>query len=190
MILNAPNRLCVTAPSGDRSLSYIHQKRLLRAEPKAVARASETTGQKDLPEEEGDKTWLSLAVGEELADWPPSSLKSTEEEVVALDPVLRGTLNQSEITYVFLNNEVPLKLPTFYMLLRMFSDDNYPDQIHYRSLLRFLRGVVTSTELHHGSKSAARCMSSSSMVPGVSTSVENPTTTSVAPVAPGSRALK
>ena len=84
--------------------------------------------QEALPEEE-DKDWFSSAVNEELAGWQPAFLRSVEEELSALDPTQRGTTNQSEITYVFLKNEVPLKLSTFYLLLQMFCDENYPDQV-------------------------------------------------------------
>lgn len=79
--------------------------------------------------EDRDKAELSLAVREELSDWQLSSLRSTEDEVTALDLAFSGTLNRSEITHLFLKNEVPLKLPTFSLLLRMFSENNDPVQV-------------------------------------------------------------
>ncbi|XP_041694669.1 uncharacterized protein C1orf87 [Coregonus clupeaformis] len=133
----APTRLCVTAPSGDRSLSYIHQRNpaVTRTELRAgtAARASEeekpTSSYRDLPEEEQEDC-LSLAISEQLADWQASSpLRTIQEEVVALDPALKGTISQSQITQAFLRHEVPLKLPTFRQLLLTFCDADHPDQV-------------------------------------------------------------
>lgn len=79
--------------------------------------------------EDRDKAELSSAVREELSDWQLSSLRSTEDEVAALDPSFSGTVNRPEITHLFLKNDVPLKLPTFSLLLQIFSDKNDPVQV-------------------------------------------------------------
>lgn len=71
--------------------------------------------------EDRDKSQLSSAVREELSDWQLSSLRSTEDEVAALDASFSGTVNRSEITRLFLKNDVPLKLPAFSLLLHIFS---------------------------------------------------------------------
>lgn len=79
--------------------------------------------------EDRDKAELSAAVREELSDWQLSSLRSAEDEVAALDPAISETLNRAEITHLFLKHDVPLKLPTFSLLLEMFSDKNDPVQV-------------------------------------------------------------
>lgn len=79
--------------------------------------------------EDRDKAELSSAVREELSDWQLSSLRSAEDDVAALDPAISETLNRSEITHLFLKHDVPLKLPTFSLLLEMFSDKNDPVQV-------------------------------------------------------------
>ncbi len=79
--------------------------------------------------EDRDRAELSSAVREELSDWQLSSLRSAEDEAAALDLSFSGTLNQSEITHLFLTHGVPLKLPTFSLLLQTFSDENDPVQV-------------------------------------------------------------
>ncbi|XP_044217172.1 uncharacterized protein C1orf87 [Thunnus albacares] len=137
VINQVPDRVCMTAPSGDRSRSYIHPKTSHITESRAAG-AAETTEQKGASED-GDKAELSSAVSDELSDWQLSSLTSTEDDAAALDSTSGGTLDRSEVTHLFLKNDVPLKLPTFSLLLQMFSDECDPDQVHYRKLLRFIR---------------------------------------------------
>ncbi|KAE8294582.1 putative protein C1orf87 [Larimichthys crocea] len=127
VINQVPNRMCVTAPSGDRSRSYIHPKTHHSCDPRA-AEVLQTTGQIGVSEDR-DKAELSSAVREELSDWQLSSLRSAEDDVAALDPAISETLNRSEITHLFLKHDVPLKLPTFSLLLEMFSDKNDPVQV-------------------------------------------------------------
>ncbi|KAM7387790.1 hypothetical protein PAMP_024004 [Pampus punctatissimus] len=124
-INQVPDRVCVTAPSGDRSRSYIHPKSHI-ADPGAAG-AAETTEQTGVCED-GDKAELSSAVSVQLSDWQLSSLTSAEDEVAALDSSSRGTIHRSQITQLFLKNDVPLKLPTFSLLLQIFSDESDPDQ--------------------------------------------------------------
>ncbi|CAJ1059443.1 galactose-specific lectin nattectin-like [Xyrichtys novacula] len=72
---------------------------------------------------------LSSAVRDELCDWQPSTPTSVEDESSALDLTFSGTLSRPEITHLFLKHNVPLKFPTFSLLLQMFSDKNDPDQV-------------------------------------------------------------
>ncbi|XP_070816341.1 uncharacterized protein C1orf87 [Chaetodon trifascialis] len=146
VINQVPDRLCVTAPSGDHSRSYIHPKAHLNSEPRA-AEAQETTEQKGVSEDR-DKAQLSSAVREEMSDWQLSSLRSAEDDAAALDLTFSGMLDRSEITHLFLKHDVPLKLPTFSLLLQMFSDKNDPVQIHYRNLLQFIRSSAFPEEVH------------------------------------------
>ncbi|XP_056234410.1 uncharacterized protein C1orf87 isoform X1 [Seriola aureovittata] len=138
VINQVPDRLCVTAPSGDHSRSYIHPKTRQHVTEHRAAEPPETTEQRG-ESEPRDKWELSSAVREELRDWQLSSLRSTEDEVAALDASLSGTVNRSEITHLFLKNDVPLKLPTFSLLLQIFSDKDDPVQIYYRNLLQFIK---------------------------------------------------
>lgn len=85
--------------------------------------------QGNLSEGGQEEDWLCLAIREELCDWPASSLRGIEDKLVALDSSLRGTLKQSQIIDVFLNKEVPLKLPSFHLLLKAFSDVHNPDKV-------------------------------------------------------------
>ncbi|GAA6230656.1 uncharacterized protein C1orf87 homolog isoform X2 [Lates japonicus] len=146
VINQVPDRLCVTAPSGDRSRSYIHPKTQQHDAEHRAAEVLET--QRGVPEDR-DKAELSSAVREELSDWQLSSLRSTEDEVAALDPSFSGTVNRPEITHLFLKNDVPLKLPTFSLLLQIFSDKNDPVQIYYRDLLQFIKTSAFPEEVHN-----------------------------------------
>ncbi|XP_049443052.1 uncharacterized protein C1orf87 [Epinephelus fuscoguttatus] len=150
VINQVPDRLCVTAPSGDRSRSYIHPRTPHSSDPSA-AEGPQTTEQ-TAASEDRDKAELSSAVREELSDWRLSCLRSTEDEVAALDLTCSGTLNRSEITHLFLRNDIPLKLPTFSLLLQMFSDKNDTVQIHYRDLLQFIISSAFPEELHNDSE--------------------------------------
>ncbi|XP_026179077.1 uncharacterized protein C1orf87 isoform X2 [Mastacembelus armatus] len=138
VINQVPDRLCVTAPSGDCSRSYIHPKTLHTGPRAAEEDASE----------DGDMAELSSAVREELCHWPLSSLTPTEDDVAALDPSFTGTVNRSQITHLFLKNDVPLKLPTFSLLLHMFSDEGDSEQVYYRKLLQFIRRSALPEEPH------------------------------------------
>ncbi|KAE8294586.1 hypothetical protein D5F01_LYC07540 [Larimichthys crocea] len=79
VINQVPNRMCVTAPSGDRSRSYIHPKTHHSCDPRAAEIGVS---------EDRDKAELSSAVREELSDWQLSSLRSAEDDVAALDPAI------------------------------------------------------------------------------------------------------
>nr|XP_046248856.1 uncharacterized protein C1orf87 isoform X2 [Scatophagus argus] len=144
-INQVPDRLCVTAPPGDRSRSYIHPKTRLHCERRAAA-ALQTTEQ-DGACEDGDKAELCAAVREQLSDWQLSSLRSAGDELAALDLTCGGTLNRSDVTHLFLKHDVPLKLPTFSLLLHVFSDKKDPVQIHYRSLLQFIQSSAFPEKL-------------------------------------------
>ncbi|KAG7459158.1 hypothetical protein JOB18_007797 [Solea senegalensis] len=141
-INQVPDRLCVTAPSGDRSRSYIHPRTPHITGRRATA-VLETTRESL---EDTERCELSSAVREELCDWQISSLRSAEDEMAALDPSSSGTVHRSQITHLFLKHDVPLKLPTFSLLLHEFSDINDPVLIYYRKLLQFLEASAFSTE--------------------------------------------
>ncbi|XP_031430687.1 uncharacterized protein C1orf87 isoform X2 [Clupea harengus] len=85
---------------------------------------------------------VAQAVREELQGWGVSPLKNIERDVLELDASFTGTIHQSLLTYVFLRNEVPLKLPTLGHLFHTFSEKTCPDEVQYRELLHFLRDVA------------------------------------------------
>ncbi|KAG5275648.1 hypothetical protein AALO_G00123010 [Alosa alosa] len=101
--------------------------------------------------EPGEEQRLVLqAVREELQDWGASSSSSSssstlgniERDVLELDTSRTGAIHQAQLTYVFLRNKVPLKLPTLGRLFHMFSKETCPDEVLYRELLHFLSGVA------------------------------------------------
>ncbi|XP_071342623.1 uncharacterized protein C1orf87 isoform X2 [Trachinotus anak] len=151
VINQVPDRVCVTAPSGDRSRSYIHPNTRQQVVPRRSAELLEPTEQRD-ESEHRDESELSSAVREELCDWQLSSLGSAEDEVAALDASCSGTVDRSEITHLFLKNNVPLTLPTFSLLLQIFSDKNDPAQIYYRNLLQFIRASAFPEDRRSGSQ--------------------------------------
>lgn len=71
------------------------------------------------------------AVLEELQGWKHHKLelRKTEEDVVGLDSSHTGTVHQSELTYLFLRRQVPLRLPTLASLLHTFSSPAHPEQV-------------------------------------------------------------
>lgn len=72
---------------------------------------------------------LLSSVSEELQDWEPHTFQSIEEEVTSLDPSQSGILHQSELTYLFLRLQMPLKLSTLACVFRSFSDARDPEQV-------------------------------------------------------------
>ncbi|XP_012691588.2 uncharacterized protein C1orf87 homolog isoform X3 [Clupea harengus] len=148
------DRQCVTAPCGDRSLSYIHLKKSLSAVTdlrRAAQQRSLSGGREkgELKDEEPEERVaqepeerVAQAVREELQGWGVSPLKNIERDVLELDASFTGTIHQSLLTYVFLRNEVPLKLPTLGHLFHTFSEKTCPDEVQYRELLHFLRDVA------------------------------------------------
>lgn len=81
---------------------------------------------------------LLSSVSEELQDWEPHTFQSIEEEVTSLDPSQSGILHQSELTFLFLRLQMPLKLSTLACVFRSFSDARDPEQV----LLRITANIV------------------------------------------------
>ncbi|XP_051737064.1 uncharacterized protein C1orf87 isoform X2 [Ctenopharyngodon idella] len=131
-----PDRRCVTAPCGDRSRSYIHLKSTNNL---GHSKQHHNTGAEHVQTEE---RCLLSSVSEELRDWEPHAFQSIEEEVTSLDPSQSGILHQSELTYLFLRLQMPLKLSTLACVFRSFTDTREPEQVHYKELLQFIQRAV------------------------------------------------
>ncbi|KAL2089550.1 hypothetical protein ACEWY4_014238 [Coilia grayii] len=145
------DRQCATAPCGDRSLSYIHVKKSLSAVTdlcKATQPQESLSGGKEegeLKERELEERLLR-AVREELRGWGGAPIRNIECDVLKLDTSRAGTIHQSQLSYAFLRNEVPLKLPTLGHLFHTFSKDMCPDEVDYGKLLHFLREATAEDD--------------------------------------------
>ncbi|XP_039591209.1 uncharacterized protein C1orf87 [Polypterus senegalus] len=137
---------CVTAPTGDRSLSYIHgQKKVpvgdhsstwLQDDPKTEA-AEETTGP------------LRTIVRNELQKCSKHSLKRVQEELAALDSAHSGLAHPSRMSLLLLRHKVPLSLPTLRLLFHTFAEHRSPEQVYYKELIDFLI-TAANEDLHLG----------------------------------------
>lgn len=99
--------------------------------------------------EEEERGLVLQAVGEELWGWGASSssaLANIEHDVLELDTSHAGTVHQSQLTYVFLRNEVPLKLPTLGRLLQLFSKETCPDEVFLQR--SFAIGLCSQTHFY------------------------------------------
>ncbi|XP_017574217.2 uncharacterized protein C1orf87 [Pygocentrus nattereri] len=134
-LAQVPDRVCVTAPSGDRSHSYIHLRRPAANNTKTLLQSHTEQEVRHVHPED----WLLLLVSEELEGWKLQTLEKLEEDVAALDPSHTGSVHQSELTYLFLRWQVPLRLPTLASLLNVFCSSAHPEQVMYEKLLRFIQ---------------------------------------------------
>ncbi|XP_016897530.1 uncharacterized protein C1orf87 [Cynoglossus semilaevis] len=147
-INQVPDRFCVSAPSSDRSRSYIHPK-TSHVIDRRSASGLET---RSSPSEDTGSSELSSVLRQELCDWQLSSLRAAEGAVSGLDPSSSGTVSRPQITQLFLKQKVPLKLPTFSLLLNMFSDEEDAALIYYRKLLEFIEASTFPGERHSDRK--------------------------------------
>nr|XP_008166083.1 uncharacterized protein C1orf87 homolog isoform X2 [Chrysemys picta bellii] len=141
-VLKPPNIHCVSVPSGDQSLSYIHalQKPSLRARSlrqhvghhQIICR-----GPSESPEEEDS---LLALVRNELRLRPVrlAGFEKLQRELKTLDPI-SGFLPQSQLSSLLLKHEVPLQLPTVKRLFERFSEANDSELVNSENLIQFLR---------------------------------------------------
>ncbi|XP_066526991.1 uncharacterized protein C1orf87 homolog [Hoplias malabaricus] len=141
-LTQAPDRVCVTAPCGDRSRSYIHLRR-------AAAKTTTPAPRRQEVNSAQSEDWLLLAASEELDGWDLHTLEQIRAEMKTLDPAHTGSIHQSELTYLFLRWEVPLRLPTLAALLQVFCSSAHPEQVLYTELLQFLQKVPQNQELQN-----------------------------------------
>uniref|UniRef100_A0A8C3TJQ3 Uncharacterized protein n=1 Tax=Chelydra serpentina TaxID=8475 RepID=A0A8C3TJQ3_CHESE len=142
-VLKPPNIHCVSVPSGDQSLSYIHalQKPSLRARGgKEPGRPTES------PEEEDS---LLALVRNELRLGPVrlAGLEKLQRKLKTLDPI-SGFLPQSQLSSLLLKHEVPLRLPTVKLLFERFSESNDSELSFSLFFLFYLSMQVKSPHTH------------------------------------------
>ncbi|XP_050818001.1 uncharacterized protein C1orf87 homolog isoform X1 [Gopherus flavomarginatus] len=142
-VLKPPNIHCVSVPSGDQSLSYIHalQKPSLRARSlrQHVGHHQQIIcqGPTESPEEEDS---LLALVRNELRLGPVrlAELEKLQRELKTLHPISRF-LPQSQLSSLLLKHEVPLQLPTVKLLFERFSEANDSELVNSEELIQFLR---------------------------------------------------
>ncbi|KAM7162896.1 uncharacterized protein C1orf87 homolog [Macrochelys suwanniensis] len=143
-VLKPPNIHCVSVPSGDQSLSYIHalQKPSLRAQSlrQHVGHHQVNTicqGPTESPEEED--SLLALVRNEfRLGPVRLAGLENLQRKLKTLDPI-SGFLPQSQLSSLLLKHEVPLQLPTVKLLFERFSESNDSELVNSEKLIQFLR---------------------------------------------------
>ncbi|XP_073214352.1 uncharacterized protein C1orf87 homolog [Lepidochelys kempii] len=142
-VLKPPNIHCVSVPSGDQSLSYIHalQKPSLRAWSlrQHVGHHQHTICQGPMESPEEEDSLLAL-VRNELSLGPVrlAGLEKLQRELKSLDPI-SGFLPQSQLSSFLLKHEVPLQLPTVKLLFERFSESNDSELVNSEKLIQFLR---------------------------------------------------
>ncbi|XP_061486480.1 uncharacterized protein C1orf87 homolog isoform X2 [Rhineura floridana] len=133
------NTHCVTAPSGDKSLSYIHtlqkpsiEVQILRHLERLQDVVQESTC------EENDSLLGVLRKETELCPLSLTTLEKLQEECKVLDHRVSGLLSRAQLSHLLLKHEVPLQLPTVKLLFKRFSEANDHELINYEKLIQFL----------------------------------------------------
>ncbi|KAJ7332655.1 hypothetical protein JRQ81_014835 [Phrynocephalus forsythii] len=105
------NTYCVTAPCGDKSLSYIHTLQQPSIGPQTLRQQE---GQPDTAKKYEENDSLLTLLKKELEATPLSAmtLNKLQEECKVLDPRLSGFLSQANLSHLLLKYEIPLQLPT------------------------------------------------------------------------------
>ncbi|XP_043429341.1 uncharacterized protein C1orf87 homolog [Prionailurus bengalensis] len=142
---------CSSVPTGDQSLSYIHGlpgRNLRDWSLEQMARDSS-----DQPKDFGQRpsgttredAFLLALVRRELSSRPLSSglLETLQKELKILDPISSGFLLQSQLSHLFLRQEVPLQLPIVKILCQRFSKRGSPEMVSYGKLLWFLKAAAS-----------------------------------------------
>ncbi|XP_074190903.1 uncharacterized protein C1orf87 homolog isoform X2 [Rhinolophus sinicus] len=144
---------CISVPTGDQSLSYIHgfpRRKLRDWSLEQMARVGfeqpKDIGQRPSGMTKED-TFLLALVRREFKSCPLSSdlLDKLQKELKILDPISSGFVLQSQLSRHFLKYEVPLQLPTVKILCQRFSRRGSPEMVNYEKLLWFLK-VATSED--------------------------------------------
>ncbi|XP_026579752.1 uncharacterized protein C1orf87-like, partial [Pseudonaja textilis] len=114
------NLYCVTAPCGDKSLSYIHSIK------KPSLEAQNSLQQGILPEtkDEDDSLLVLLRKEFELHPINLTTLASLNEELKERDPRKSGFLSQAQLSTLLLKYDIPLQLPTVKLLFKKCSQAN------------------------------------------------------------------
>ncbi|XP_058549759.1 uncharacterized protein C1orf87 homolog [Neofelis nebulosa] len=131
------NAHCSSVPTGDQSLSYIHG--LPRRNLRDWSLEQMVRDSSDQPEDFGQRpsgttredAFLLALVRRELSSRPLSSglLEKLQKELKILDPISSGFLLQSQLSHLFLRQEVPLQLPIVKILCQRFSKRGSPEMV-------------------------------------------------------------
>ncbi|KAK9404193.1 putative protein C1orf87 like [Crotalus adamanteus] len=133
--LKPPNLYCVTAPCGDKSLSYIHSIK----KPSFEAHKSKAFQKQDiLPEDEDDSLPVLLRKEFELHPISLTALASLNEELKETDLRKSGFLSEAQLSTLLLKHDVPLQLPTVKLLFKRCSQANDQKLIDYEKLIQLL----------------------------------------------------
>ncbi|XP_046939461.1 LOW QUALITY PROTEIN: uncharacterized protein C1orf87 homolog [Lynx rufus] len=145
------NAHCSSVPTGDQSLSYIHGlpgRNLRDWSLEQMARDSS-----DQPKDFGQRpsgttredAFLLALVRRELSSRPLNSglLEKLQKELKILDPIFSGFLLQSQLSHLFLRQEVPLQLPIVKILCQRFSKRGSPEMVSYGKLLWLLKAAAS-----------------------------------------------
>ncbi|XP_025028647.1 uncharacterized protein C1orf87 homolog [Python bivittatus] len=140
------NLYCVTAPCGDKSLSYIHSIKKSSIE---VQNSKQLQKQDILPEltetKDGEDSLLALLRKElELHPISLTALGSLHEELKEMDPRKSGFLSQAQLSTLLLKHDVPLQLPTVKLLFKRCSQANDQELINYEKLIQLLTLATSS----------------------------------------------
>ncbi|XP_066480695.1 uncharacterized protein C1orf87 homolog [Tiliqua scincoides] len=140
-----PNAHCVTVPSGDKSLSYIHVFRNPSLGAQISRQQKQDIAQEQMETlEKSDPLMTSLRKELELNPLNLTTLEKLQDEMKALDPRASGLLPQAQLSHLLLKHEVPLQLPTVKALFRRFSKPNDREWVNYKNLLQLLTKVAAS----------------------------------------------
>ncbi|KAM8792311.1 LOW QUALITY PROTEIN: uncharacterized protein C1orf87 homolog [Rhynchonycteris naso] len=137
---------CISVPTGDQSLSYIHGLPRRKLKDWTLEQMGRGT---DPPEDIGQRSsgftkediFLLTLVRRELKSHPFSTglLDKLQKELKILDSITSGFLLQSQLSRLFLRHGVPLQLLTVKILCQRFSRDGSPEMVNYEKLLCFLK---------------------------------------------------
>ncbi|XP_077189663.1 uncharacterized protein C1orf87 homolog isoform X3 [Paroedura picta] len=144
---NLPNTHCVSAPFGDKSLSYMHMllKPSIGAQTLRQHERQQDTVQKP-PVTYEDNEHLLTFLRKELETYPLSliTLEKLQEACKVLDPRVSGLLPQTQLSHLLLKHEIPLQLPTVKLLFKTFSKANDQELVNYEKLVHCLTLVAVS----------------------------------------------
>uniref|UniRef100_A0ACB8F4J3 Uncharacterized protein n=1 Tax=Sphaerodactylus townsendi TaxID=933632 RepID=A0ACB8F4J3_9SAUR len=151
--LNLPNSYCVSVPSGDKSLSYMHtlQKPSIGAQTLRQHGKKQDTMQKPTETYEDNDSLLTF-LKKELEPYPLSliTLEKLQEACKVLDPRVSGLLPQTQLSHLLLKHEIPLQLPTVKLLFKTFSKANDRELVNYENLVHCLTLVAASKMQNSG----------------------------------------
>ncbi|XP_078527915.1 uncharacterized protein C1orf87-like [Lissotriton helveticus] len=125
---------CLTAPTGDQSLSFIHTFK------KPQSTYQQNVCQKPLfLDNEDDALISTIRNDHKFYTFSAKELDNFQEDMNTLDPTGSGFLRQSQISLCLLRHQLPLTSPTIKVLFQKFAKLNDPELVNYATLLQFLK---------------------------------------------------